>query len=81
MLSPLILEFFSNKTGVFGKGMGVRHKAMGFSQMEQVLGKKQKNVCYHHNFGIFFKKTGVFGKGMGVRQKAMGFSQMEHVLG
>ena len=25
---------FSNKTGVFGKGMDVRHKAMGFQLLE-----------------------------------------------
>ena len=29
---------FFNKTAVFGKGMGVRHKVMGFFQMEQMLG-------------------------------------------
>ena len=34
----IILDFFSNKMAVFGKGMGVRHKAMGFCQMEWVLG-------------------------------------------
>ena len=33
-----ILLFFSKETGVFGKGMGVRTKLMGFPQMEWVLG-------------------------------------------
>ena len=32
------MGFFSNETSVCGKGMGVRNKAMGFSQMDRVLG-------------------------------------------